>query len=157
MPASTVFTGAPVSDEALAGQDRGFRYEVAFNAKDLSSPWDAKLPADPAAHIDDAIEQWGEGSTVTQLYFYLYDYAKTDIPDETIVGVQQHRPVRLIPSQPEAAPEMISGAASCVRGRSAAQLMLQEPPSIEMKIATVSSVNSMVPLYGPRESTLVLK
>ena len=89
VPASTSFIGSSVTDDALAGPDRGFRYEIAFNAIDLSSPWDSKLAHNPAAHIDDAIAKWGTGSHVTQLYFYLYDYAKTDIPDQTIANMQK--------------------------------------------------------------------
>lgn len=77
-PATTTVTHRPAHGDqgALVGPDRGYRTELAFNAIDLSSPWDAELAHDVTAHIDDAVATWGDGFTTAQLYIYLYEFAK---------------------------------------------------------------------------------
>ena len=85
-PATTTFAGAPHTVGALVGPDRGFRYEVSFNAIDLSATWDNIAPT-PAAGIDDAIAKWGPGATMTQLYFYLQDFVKTDLTPQALANM----------------------------------------------------------------------
>ncbi|MDJ1138495.1 DUF4874 domain-containing protein [Streptomyces iconiensis] len=76
--------------DGLNNPHRGFRYEMSYNARDLTSPWpnEADHPADAARTLDLLRERYGPGAGVTQLYFYLYDYATTRIPDSALRNMQ---------------------------------------------------------------------
>ncbi|MFB6960238.1 DUF4874 domain-containing protein [Streptomyces sp. NPDC056309] len=81
----------PGGRNALPSPHRGFRYEISYNAIDLTSPW-----ANEQNHSPDVGEtlrtlrsEYGDGASVTQLYFYLWDYATTTIPDSALANIER--------------------------------------------------------------------
>ncbi|EYT83310.1 hypothetical protein CF54_08155 [Streptomyces sp. Tu 6176] len=81
----------PGGRDALAAPHRGFRYEMSYNAIDLTSPW-----ANEQNHSPDVEEtlrtlraEYGEGAHVTQLYFYLWDFATTALPGSALANIER--------------------------------------------------------------------
>ncbi|NBE56548.1 DUF4874 domain-containing protein [Streptomyces boluensis] len=70
---------------------RGFRYEMSYNASDLSSPWknEEDHSPDAAATLDLLEREYGPGAHLTQLYFYLWEYATTDIPQSALDNIEK--------------------------------------------------------------------
>ncbi|MFM9368347.1 DUF4874 domain-containing protein [Streptomyces sp. Da 82-17] len=70
---------------------RGFRYEMSYNASDLSSPWanEADHSPDSAATLDLLEREYGAGAHLTQLYFYLWEYATTDLPQSALDNIEK--------------------------------------------------------------------
>ncbi|WP_306335905.1 DUF4874 domain-containing protein [Streptomyces sp. KL118A] len=74
----------------LPGPRRGFRYEMSYNARDLTSPWPNEQDHSPdAAKTLDLLErEYGPGANLTQLYFYLWDYATSTIPQSALDNIE---------------------------------------------------------------------
>ncbi|MFI7407523.1 DUF4874 domain-containing protein [Streptomyces sp. NPDC049627] len=75
----------------LANPSRGFRYEMSYNASDLTSPWahEADFAGDSARALRLLEAKYGAGANLTQLYFYLWDYTKTTIPSGALANIQR--------------------------------------------------------------------
>ncbi|MFF4353891.1 DUF4874 domain-containing protein [Streptomyces sp. NPDC001530] len=75
----------------LANPSRGFRYEMSYNASDLTSPWphESGFAGDSAKALGLLEAKYGAGARVTQLYFYLWDYATTTIPSSALANIQK--------------------------------------------------------------------
>ncbi|MFG3259580.1 DUF4874 domain-containing protein [Streptomyces sp. NPDC048172] len=86
VPQRGIRAADPGGEDGLANPHRGFRYEMSYNAKDLTSPWpiEADHPADADRTLDILRRKYGAGAHVTQLYFYLYDYATGALPDTAL-------------------------------------------------------------------------
>ncbi|WP_055700540.1 MULTISPECIES: DUF4874 domain-containing protein [Streptomyces] len=74
----------------LPNPRRGFRYEMSYNAVDLTSPWPNEQDHSPdAARTLDLLErEYGAGANLTQLYFYLWDFATTTIPQSALDNIE---------------------------------------------------------------------
>ncbi|MFE1952066.1 DUF4874 domain-containing protein [Streptomyces sp. NPDC059524] len=74
----------------LANPRRGFRYEMSYNAVDLTSPWDNE--ADHSPDVTKTLEtlerEYGPGANLTQLYFYLWDFATREIPRSALDNIE---------------------------------------------------------------------
>ncbi len=76
-----------LGNEPLPNPHRGLRLELFFNAADLTHPqWGHRVwvPATVAAHE----QAYGEGTKVTQVYFYLHDYIGGRVPEAAIRNMQ---------------------------------------------------------------------
>lgn len=75
----------------LANPRRGFRYEMSYNAVDLTSPWPNEQDHSPdAARTLEVLEgEYGPGADLTQLYFYLWDFATTTIPQSALDNIER--------------------------------------------------------------------
>ncbi|MFI6877850.1 DUF4874 domain-containing protein [Streptomyces sp. NPDC050400] len=75
---------------ALANPRRGFRYEMSYNAVDLTSPWpnEADHSPDAARTLETLEREYGPGANLTQLYFYLWEFATTDIPQSALDNIE---------------------------------------------------------------------
>ncbi|MFE0258223.1 DUF4874 domain-containing protein [Streptomyces sp. NPDC059010] len=75
----------------LANPSRGFRYEMSYNASDLTSPWkhEADFAGDSAKALGLLEAKYGTGVKLTQLYVYLWDYATTTIPSSALANIQK--------------------------------------------------------------------
>lgn len=79
-----------------ASPGTGFRQELFVNAKDLTNPFPTSNPevTDTSGRVDVTgtiarnAQTYGGSTRVVQVYFYLYDYAKTDIPAAAISNMQ---------------------------------------------------------------------
>ncbi|MFG2499082.1 DUF4874 domain-containing protein [Streptomyces sp. NPDC048441] len=80
----------PAGRSPLANPRRGFRYEMSYNAVDLTSPWPNEQDHSPdAARTLDLLErEYGPGANLTQLYFYLWDYATSTIPQGALDNIE---------------------------------------------------------------------
>ncbi|MET7665846.1 DUF4874 domain-containing protein [Streptomyces sp. NPDC005463] len=80
----------PDGRSALANPRRGFRYEMSYNAIDLTSPWPNEQDHSPdAARTLEILEgKYGPGANLTQLYFYLWDFATTAIPQRALDNIE---------------------------------------------------------------------
>ncbi|MFH0519376.1 DUF4874 domain-containing protein [Streptomyces sp. M41] len=69
---------------------RGFRYEMSYNAIDLTSPWPREKSHSPksAETLSLLEDTYGPGVSLTQLYFYLWEYATTDIPKRALDNIE---------------------------------------------------------------------
>ncbi|MEV5980523.1 DUF4874 domain-containing protein [Streptomyces sp. NPDC052114] len=74
----------------LPNPRRGFRYEMSYNAVDLTSPWPNEQDHSPdAARTLDLLErEYGGGANLTQLYFYLWDFATSTIPQRALDNIE---------------------------------------------------------------------
>lgn len=87
-PVTGSFRGLRADEEpahGLQNPDGGLREEISYNAADLSSPWDSAQPTDIRQALPILENRYGApGDTrETQLYFYLWDFARpscTPIP-----------------------------------------------------------------------------
>lgn len=70
---------------------RGFRYEMSYNVKDLTSPWanEQDHVPDSAATLELLERKYGTGANLTQLYFYLWDYATTTLPQSALDNIER--------------------------------------------------------------------
>ncbi|MEU3709217.1 DUF4874 domain-containing protein [Streptomyces catenulae] len=75
----------------LTNPRRGFRYEMSYNAVDLTSPWENEQDHSPdAARTLDLLERrYGRGAHLTQLYFYLWDFATSEIPRSALDNIER--------------------------------------------------------------------
>ncbi|MEV0321347.1 DUF4874 domain-containing protein [Streptomyces sp. NPDC050658] len=80
----------PAGRAPLANPRRGFRYEMSYNARDLTSPWPNEQDHFPdAAKTLEVLErEYGLGAHLTQLYFYLWDFATTTIPQSALDNIE---------------------------------------------------------------------
>ncbi|MFE7549309.1 DUF4832 domain-containing protein [Streptomyces gardneri] len=95
---SLSFAGQAADDPAAvqASPGTGLRQELFVNAKDLTNPFTSSNPqvTNPAGQVDIAAtikrnnEKYGAGTRVAQLYFYVWDYAKSDIPASALANMQ---------------------------------------------------------------------
>ncbi|MEU7577721.1 DUF4874 domain-containing protein [Streptomyces sp. NPDC041068] len=81
----------PDGRSALPNPRRGFRYEMSYNALDLTSPWPNEQDHSPdAAKTLDLLErEYGAGANLTQLYFYLWDFATSTIPQSALDNIER--------------------------------------------------------------------
>ncbi|MEU6659387.1 DUF4874 domain-containing protein [Streptomyces sp. NPDC046821] len=80
----------PDGRDPLANPRRGFRYEMSYNAVDLTSPWSNEADHSPdAARTLEILEgKYGPGANLTQLYLYLWDFATTAIPQSALDNIE---------------------------------------------------------------------
>jgi alkylated DNA nucleotide flippase Atl1 len=98
------FAPAPAwaSSALLAGPDRGLRWQLDYNAKDLSYPFTAPnnpafnpyLPGNlPRPGVTDQMErmiaQFGSDPREVQLYFFLYEYTTSRLPDVAVANMRK--------------------------------------------------------------------
>ncbi|MFE7328798.1 DUF4874 domain-containing protein [Streptomyces sp. NPDC057565] len=81
----------PDGREPLHNPRRGFRYEMSYNAADLTSPWQNEQDHSPdSAQTLELLErEYGTGARLTQLYFYLWEYATTTIPQSALDNIEK--------------------------------------------------------------------
>ncbi|MFE4424984.1 DUF4874 domain-containing protein [Streptomyces sp. NPDC056817] len=81
----------PGGRNALPSPHRGFRYEMSYDAIDLTSPWtnEQNHSPDVGETLRTLRSEYGDGASVTQLYFYLWDYATTTIPDSALANIER--------------------------------------------------------------------
>lgn len=80
----------PRGREPVANPRRGFRYEMSYNAADLTSPWPNEQDHSPdAARTLGLLERkYGPGANLTQLYFYLWEYATEELPPGALARIE---------------------------------------------------------------------
>ncbi|MFG3531763.1 DUF4874 domain-containing protein [Streptomyces sp. NPDC047917] len=77
--------------DPLVNPRRGYRYEMSYNAVDLSSPWadEQDQPTDAAQRLTALEAEYGPGADLTQLYFYLWDFATTELPQRALDNIER--------------------------------------------------------------------
>jgi hypothetical protein len=79
----------PRGQDPLLNPHRGLRLEMFFNAKDLTNPFQSGSGrVDVAKTVEDHEAQFGAGTRVSQVYFYLHDYVGTDITPRALGNMQ---------------------------------------------------------------------
>ncbi|ATL26345.1 DUF4874 domain-containing protein [Streptomyces formicae] len=81
----------PEGRAPLANPRRGFRYEMSYNALDLTSPWPNEQDHSPdvTRTLDLLEREYGTGANLTQLYFYLWDFATSEIPQSALDNIER--------------------------------------------------------------------
>ncbi|AJE80601.1 hypothetical protein SLNWT_0225 [Streptomyces albus] len=81
----------PRGREPVHNPLRGFRYEMSYNAADLSSPWPDEQDHSPdaAATLELLEREYGGGARLVQLYFYLWEFATGEIPADALAHVEK--------------------------------------------------------------------
>ncbi|MFE0179134.1 DUF4874 domain-containing protein [Streptomyces sp. NPDC059002] len=81
----------PEGRAPLANPRRGFRYEMSYNARDLTSPWPNEQDHSPdvTETLDLLEREYGPGANLTQLYFYLWDFATSTIPQSALDNIER--------------------------------------------------------------------
>ncbi|MFB7329878.1 DUF4874 domain-containing protein, partial [Streptomyces sp. NPDC056190] len=64
---------------------------MSYDAIDLTSPWtnEQNHSPDVGETLRTLRSEYGDGASVTQLYFYLWDYATTTIPDSALANIER--------------------------------------------------------------------